>query len=86
MICYFCLKEWKLKTLTRLLLIHIKNLKQALNHGLVLKKVNKVIKFNQEAWLKSYDDTNTELRKKAKNDFDKDFFKFISNSVFGKAM
>ena len=86
MICYFCLKEWKLKTLTRLLLIHIKNLKQALNHGLVLKKVNKVIKFNQEAWLKSYDDMNTELRKKAKNDFDKDFFKFISNSVFGKAM
>ena len=86
MICYFCLKEWKLKTLTRLFLIHIKNLKQALNHGLVLKKVNKVIKFNQEAWLKSYDDMNTELRKKAKNDFDKDFFKFISNSVFGKAM
>ena len=86
MICYFCLKEWKLKTLTRLLLIHIKHLKQALNHGLVLKKVNKVIKFNQEAWLKSYDDMNTELRKKAKNDFDKDFFKFISNSVFGKAM
>ena len=86
MICYFCLKEWKLKTLTRLLLIHIKNLKQALNHGLVLKKVNKVIKFNQEAWLKSYDDMNTELRKKAKNDFDKYFFKFISNSVFGKAM
>ena len=61
-------------------------MKQALNHGLVLKKVNKVIKFNQEAWLKSYDDMNTELRKKAKNDFDKDFFKFISNSVFGKAM
>ena len=61
-------------------------MKQALNHGLVLKKVNKVIKFNQEAWLKSYDDMNTELRKKAKNDFDKYFFKFISNSVFGKAM
>ena len=64
-ISYFCLKEWKLKTLTRLLLIHIKNLKQALNHGLVLKKVNKVINFNQEAWLKSCNDMNNELRKKS---------------------
>ena len=46
--------------------IHIRNLKQALNHGLVLKKVHKVIKFNQNAWLKPYIDMNTDLRKKAK--------------------
>ena len=46
--------------------IHIINFKQALNHGLVLKKVNKVIKFNQNAWLKPYIDMNTDLRKKGK--------------------
>ena len=53
--------------------IHI-NLKEALNCGLVLKKVHRVIKFNQNAWLKPYIDMNTNLRKKAKNDFKKDFF------------
>ena len=49
--------------------IHVRNLKQSLNQGLFLKKVHKVIKFNQKAWLKRYIDMNTELRKKAKNDF-----------------
>ena len=44
--------------------IHIKNLKQALNHGLVLEKVHKVINFNQDVWLKPYIDMNTDLRKK----------------------
>ena len=46
-------------------------LKQALNHGLTLKKVDRVIQFNQKAWLKSYIDMNTKLRKEAKNDFEK---------------
>ena len=55
--------------------MHIRNLKQALNHGLVLKKVYKVIKFNQNAWLKQYIDMSTDLRKKSKNDFEKNFFK-----------
>ena len=54
--------------------IHIKQLKQALNHGLVLKKAHKVIKFNENVWLKLYPDMNTDWRKKAKNDFGKDFF------------
>ena len=46
--------------------VHITSLKQALNHGLILKKVHRVIQFNQEAWLKTYIDMNAELRKKQK--------------------
>ena len=48
--------------------IYIRNLKEPLNQGLVLKKVDKVIKFNQNAWLKPYVDMNTDLRKRAKTD------------------
>ena len=54
-------------------LIHIRSLKQALNHGLVLKKVHKVIKLNQKAWLKPYIDMNTKLRTEAKTYFEKNF-------------
>ena len=66
--------------------VHINVLKQALNHGLKLKKVHRVIEFNQEAWLKPSIDMNTELRKVAKTDFEKDLFKLMNNSVFGKRM
>ena len=66
--------------------VHIRALKQALNHGLKLKKVHRIIEFNQEAWLKPYIGMNTKLRKEAKNDFEKDFFKLMNNSVFRKTM
>ena len=66
--------------------MHIRVLKQALNHGLVLRKVHRVIQFNQEGSLKPYIDMNTKLRKEAKNKFQKDFIKLMNNSVFGKRM
>ena len=67
-------------------IVHINVLKQALDHGLKLKKVHRVIEFEQEAWLKEYIGVNTELTKKATNDFEKDFFKLMNNAVFGKTM
>ena len=66
--------------------IHQKNLKQALNHGLVLKKVHRGIKFNQKTCLKPYIDMNTELQKNAKSDFEKEIFKLVNNVVFVKTM
>ena len=65
--------------------IHIKNLKQALNHGLILKEVYRAISFNQDKWLKRCIEVNTELRQK----YDKKtkrFFKMMNNAVFGEIM
>ena len=62
--------------------VHIRSLKQAL----VLKKVQRVIKSNQSAWLIPCIDMNMDLRKKAKNDFEKEFFKLMNKAVFGKTM
>ena len=61
--------------------VHIRSLKQALGHGLILKKIHRVIQFNQE-----YIYMNTKLRKQAENDFKSDVFKLMNNSVFGKTM
>ena len=62
--------------------LHIKALKQSLNNGLVLKDVHRVIKFDQEAWLKPYIDMNTKLRTEAKNEFEKNFLKVMNNYCF----
>ena len=66
--------------------VHISALKQALNHGLILKKLHKIVEFKQRAWMKPYTDKNTKLRSESKNDFEKDFFKLMNNSVYGKTM
>ena len=66
--------------------IHIKALKQTINHGLVLERIHGCIEFKQSSWMKEYIYFNTRLRTAAKNDFEKDFYKLMNNSVFGKTM
>ena len=66
--------------------VHISLLKQALNHGLILKKVHRVISFNQEAWMKDYIITSIEERIKADSEFKKYFYKLMCNAVFSKSM
>ena len=87
----FLPKSMKIKTVEKVVanshdktqyVIHKRKLKQALNHKLVLKKVHTVIKFNENTWLKPYINIDSDLRKKARNDFEKDFFKVMNNAVF----
>ena len=66
--------------------IHIQALNQVLQHGLRLDRIRRAIEFDQLPWLKIYIDFNTQLRTAATNDFEKDFFKLMNNSVFGKTM
>ena len=67
-------------------IVHHENLKLYLELGLKVKKIHRGIKFREEPWMRSYIELNTSLRTKGKNDFEKDFFKLMNNSVFGKTM
>ena len=66
--------------------LHRENLKLYLSLGLKLKWIHRGIKFREKPWMRSYIELNTDLRTKGKNDFEKDFFKLMNNSVFGKTM
>ena len=66
--------------------VHYENLKFYLNQGMKLKRVKRALEFDQECWMEPYIRMNTEFRKEAKNNFEKNFYKLMNNSVFGKTM
>ena len=67
-------------------IIHYRMLKFYVRHGMVIEKIHEIISFKQSKWLEKYISFNTQKRNKAKNDFEKDFFKLLVNAVFGKVL
>ena len=67
-------------------LVHYRMLKFYIRYGLIVAKVHSVISFKQSRWLEKYISFNTQKRNKAKNDFEKDFYKLLNNAFYGKTM
>ena len=66
--------------------VHYRNLKYYLSQGLILEKVQRILEFKQSAWMKLYIDFNTQKRKEATNETDKNLFKLLNNAAYGKTM
>ena len=66
--------------------IHYRNLQQCLELGMKLKKIRRILNFKQKDWMKPYIDFNTQKRKEATNDADKNLFKLLKNAVYGKTI
>ena len=66
--------------------VHYRNLKYYLSKGLILKKVHRILEFKQSNWMKPYIDFNTQRRKEATSEADKNLFKLLNNAVYGKTM